>query len=99
MAGDDSGIATNMYAPGGLLLGGDEGGYSPEVAARIGKQFRVSHQMLREGRYAQAKGVFIKLMNDQQVPEPSASWAGVEAVIAAWLNGDTAEALRYEPDN
>ena len=93
VVGNEPGIASNIYATDGLLLGDDEGSYSPEVAARIGKQFRVSHQMLREGRYAQAKGVFIKLMNDQQVAEPSASWAGVEAVIAAWLMGDTAEAL------
>ena len=90
--GDESGATDNIYAAGGLLWEDDEGSYSPEVAARIGKQFRVSHQMLRDGQYAEAKAVFIKLMNDQQVTEPSASWAGVEAVIATWLNGDNADA-------
>lgn len=71
---------------------GDDDDYSPELAARIGKMFRQSHQHLQEGRYLQAKTIFEKLMNDKDVAEPTASWAGVEAVIAAWLAGDGQQA-------
>jgi len=71
---------------------GDDDDYSPELAERIGKLFRKSHKHLQEGRYLEAKTTFEKLMNDQDVAEPTASWAGVEAVIAAWLAGDTKQA-------
>lgn len=70
----------------------DTGGYSPEVAARIGRQFRVSHRLLGEKKYDEAKGVFTRLMHDKQVTEPAASWAGVESVIATWLGGNSRDA-------
>lgn len=75
-----------------VAMVGDDDDYSPELAARIGKLFRQSHQHLQEGRYLQAKTIFEKLMNDEEVAEPTASWAGVEAIIAAWLAGDTQQA-------
>lgn len=67
-------------------------GYSPEVAARIGKQFRLSHKLLGEKKYDEAKVVFTRLMHDKQLTEPAASWAGVEAVIATWLGGNSGDA-------
>ena len=70
----------------------EDDSYSPELAAEIGKLFYQSHKQLREGRYLEAKAIFEKLMNDTRVVEPAASWAGVEAVIAAWLAGDTQKA-------
>lgn len=71
--------------------GGDDG-YSPEVAARIARKFRVSHEMLRDKKYDEARDVFAGLMRDASVQEPAASWAGVEAVVAAWLGGDSGDA-------
>jgi hypothetical protein len=70
----------------------DAVGDDPEIAARIARQFRVSHQMLREKKYDDAKELFIRLMNDNDVQEPAASWAGVEAVIATWLGGNPGDA-------
>jgi len=70
----------------------DAVGDDPEVAARIARQFRVSHQMLREKKYDDAKELFIRLMKDKDVQEPAASWAGVEAVIATWLGGNPGDA-------
>lgn len=71
---------------------GDGGGYAPEVAARIGKEFRLSHRLLKERQYDEAKSVFVRLMNDKQVTEPTASWAGVESVVATWLGGNSGDA-------
>jgi len=70
----------------------DDDNYSPELAAEIGKLFYQSHKQLGEGRYLEAKAIFENLMNDKRVLEPAASWAGVEAVISAWLAGDTEKA-------
>ena len=83
-----SGSAVNMNA----AMFADDDNYSPELAAEIGKLFYQSHKQLGEGRYLEAKAIFENLMNDKRVLEPAASWAGVEAVIAAWLAGDTAKA-------
>ncbi|BDS05839.1 hypothetical protein NT6N_08790 [Oceaniferula spumae] len=66
--------------------------YTPEVAAKIGRMFRRSHALLREKKYDEAKEVFVKLMNDKDVHEPAASWAGVEAVVATWLGGNSGDA-------
>ncbi len=70
----------------------DEGSYTPELAEEIGKLFHLSHQQLAGGRYMEAKGIFEKLMRDERVAEPAASWAAVEAIIAAWLAGETKQA-------
>ncbi len=66
--------------------------YSPEVAAKIGRMFRDSHALLKNRKYDEAREVFVQLMNDPQVKEPAASWAGVEAVIATWLGGNSEDA-------
>lgn len=70
----------------------DDSSYTPELAEEIGQLFHVSHQQLAEGRYLEAKGIFEKLMRDERVVEPASSWAGVEAIIAAWLAGETKQA-------
>ena len=71
---------------------GDGEDYSPEVAAEIGRMFRDSHKLLKNRKYDDAKETFDQLMNDPQVKEPAASWAGVEAVIATWLGGNSGDA-------
>lgn len=87
------GTAEFDYAAEAGLIIEDTSGYSPEVAARIGKRFHISHQKLQKAKYAEARKGFTKLMNDAQVSEPTASWAGVEAVIACLLDGDTSASM------
>ena len=84
LAGSEVNMNAAMFA--------DDDNYSPELAAEIGKLFYQSHKQLGEGRYLEAKAIFENLMNDKRVLEPAASWAGVEAVISAWLAGDTEKA-------
>lgn len=87
-AADDSvAMARNDFA-----MFADETSYSPELAAHISKLFRQSHKYLSDGRYLEAKAVFAKLMNDERILEPAASWAGVEAIVSLWLAGDTQKA-------
>ncbi|MGB2560633.1 MAG: protein kinase domain-containing protein [Akkermansiaceae bacterium] len=71
---------------------GNDASYTPELAEEIGKLFHLSHQHLAEGRYMEAKRIFEKLMRDERVAEPASSWGGVEAIIAAWLDGETRQA-------
>lgn len=71
---------------------GNDASYTPELAEEIGKLFHLSHQHLAQGRYMEAKRIFEKLMRDERVAEPASSWGGVEAIIAAWLDGETRQA-------
>lgn len=69
-----------------------DAGYDPEVAAKIGRMVRSSHIRLGERKYDEARDIFFQLMNDDQVREPAGSWAGIEAVIATWLEGNSGDA-------
>ncbi|MBT8036195.1 MAG: serine/threonine protein kinase [Verrucomicrobiae bacterium] len=73
-----------------VLSGGAD--YDPEVAVMIAKQFRRAHEMIKEKQYSEAREVLTRLMHDDHVKEPTSSWAGVEAVIAAWLGGNSGDA-------
>ena len=70
-------------------LGEGDGGYDPEMAARIGRLFRSSHQLLKLKKYFQARTQFIALMHDPDIKEPLPTWAHVEALITAWLSGNS----------
>jgi len=69
-------------------LGQDGSGYDPEVAARIGRLFRSSHQLLRKKKYQEAQNQFVALMHDPDIKEPLPTWSYVEALIAVWLSGE-----------
>lgn len=71
---------------------GTDGAYDPAEAARIAKMVRASHARLGAHKYDEARDIFYQMMNDAKVREPAASWAGVEAVIATWLEGNTGDA-------
>ncbi len=89
-AGDEPSGNRHPRSDAGLVDGADD--YDPEVAASIARQFRVAHEMLREKKYNESREVFTRLMHDDHVKEPTSSWAGVEAVIAALLGGDSGDA-------
>lgn len=74
-----------------ILVDGAED-YDPEVAAKIARQFRVAHEMLEAKKYNESREVFTRLMHDDHIKEPTSSWAGVEAVVAALLGGNSGDA-------
>lgn len=84
-AGDDV-----VEVPGDPSAGQDVD--DPEAQARIGRMFKRSHKLLAENQYDDARDLFFRLMNDPDVGEPAASWAGIEAVVATWLQGNTGDA-------
>jgi eukaryotic-like serine/threonine-protein kinase len=68
----------------------------PETASTAGIDIAKSYREARaavEGRdYAKAAAGFAKLRENQDVQEPTRSWAGVEAVVASYLDGQSVEA-------
>jgi len=58
----------------------------PATALRIARQYRQARSSLEAGDYERALEEFSALRDDSAVQEPTRSWAGIEAVAAAFLD-------------
>lgn len=63
-----------------------------EAATGIAKSYREARVAVESGEFEMAAAGFAKLRENPAVQEPTRSWAGVEAVAAAYLNGQPADA-------
>jgi len=59
------------------------------AASRIANLYREARHALEAADYNKARGLFVALREDDQVQEPTRSWAGVEAVLMAYLDGQS----------
>jgi eukaryotic-like serine/threonine-protein kinase len=64
----------------------------PEVD--VSKNLGVASEWLLAKNYEKAIAEFTKLSENRRVQEPTRSWAGIQAVIAAYLDGKSADARR-----
>jgi serine/threonine protein kinase len=65
-----------------------------ETATQIATSYREAHEAVEAGNYQKAAEEFIVLRDNSSVQEPTRTWAGVEAVVAGYLDGKSAEARR-----
>lgn len=63
-----------------------------EAAAGIAQSYREARAAIDTGDYSKAATEFSNLLANSAVQEPSRSWSGVEAVVAQYLDGKSAEA-------
>ncbi|WAC18096.1 serine/threonine-protein kinase [Luteolibacter sp. SL250] len=61
----------------------------------IGQLYREARQAMENRKYPEAAQIFVALREDDEVQEPTRSWAGVEAAVATFLDGRN-EAARKE---
>lgn len=62
-------------------------GEDPEAAVRVGKQYQAARRSLESRDFVAAESAFAELRGDPAAKEPTASWAGFEAAMAALLDG------------
>lgn len=62
----------------------------PSAATRIANLYREARAALEGGDFDKARGTFAALRDEPQVQEPTRSWAAVEAVATAYLDGKSA---------
>lgn len=62
--------------------------------SRAGGFYRDAGVALRAGDYTKARELFDSVRDDEGALEPTGSWAACEAVVAAYLNGDSGEARK-----
>jgi tRNA A-37 threonylcarbamoyl transferase component Bud32 len=61
-------------------------------ATDVLKNYREARAAVQGGDFSKGVELFVKLRKNPEVQEPTRSWAGVEAVVAAFLNGNADEA-------
>ncbi len=88
---DDKPEPAKAAAPGATAGGVNDAA----AAARIATLYREARGALEGGDYERARALFGNLRDEPQVQEPTRSWAAVEAVAMAYLDGKTAVA-RHE---
>lgn len=70
----------------------DGGGRSQEEIAR---RYLEARGAMKSGDFKTAGRLFAELLNDDGVQEPTRTWAGLEAVVAGYMDGNTHEARKY----
>jgi tRNA A-37 threonylcarbamoyl transferase component Bud32 len=66
----------------------------PDTSADIAKSYREARAAVEARDYEKAAREFVVLHQNPAVQEPTRTWAGVEAVLAAFLDGRTPDARR-----
>jgi hypothetical protein len=64
-------------------------------AEEVSRKYREARSALESGDYDAAGKAFLALLQHSSVQEPTRSWAGVEAVLTALLDGKTQEARKH----
>ena len=61
-------------------------------ATEIARSYREARAAVESRDFAKASDEFVKLLKNPSVQEPTRSWAGVEAVLANFMEGDSVKA-------
>jgi len=75
-----------------ISLGGE---LDQELWVKIGKDYVAAQNLLKRGKYSAAGNHFAKLMRDEQVVEPTASLASLQASISYLLDGRSWDAIKH----
>ncbi len=59
------------------------------------KTYREAHEAIASHEFEKASQQFLQLLENPAVQEPTRSWAGIEGVVGAYLNGNSEDALRH----
>ncbi|WP_386821269.1 serine/threonine-protein kinase [Luteolibacter algae] len=70
----------------------DEGAGSPE---QIANRYKMARWSMEAGHFERAEGVFSHLLKHEEVQEPTRTWAAMEAIVAALLDGRMRDAKRH----
>ncbi len=66
----------------------------PGTASLIGRRYREARDAVEAGEYEKAREAFAALRDDDEVQEPTRTWAAVEAVVVTFLDGRTTDAKK-----
>lgn len=72
-----------------------EGNAGPDENTRLARQWDKARSLVAAKDYQKAEKIYLAIMDDKESKEPNASWAGLEAAIAANLDGRPSDARRH----
>jgi hypothetical protein len=88
LTSDDSGKTTVIDAGHTEVNNADN---SKEIIS----QYNGAKSLMNQGKYRESEDAFIKLFSNPKVEEPTRSWAGLDGVISALLDGRTGDTIRH----
>lgn len=65
---------------------------SADASALIGRRYREARDAVTAGDFAKARSAFRLLRDDDDVQEPTRTWAAVESVVMTFLEGESSRA-------
>ena len=81
--------ATTVANPGNIDISHTDG--SKEIVG----QYNTAKNLMKQGKLRESEEIFISLFSNQKVEEPTRSWAGLDGVAAALLDGRMNDASRH----
>jgi eukaryotic-like serine/threonine-protein kinase len=60
----------------------------------IASQYSNAKSLMNQGKFKEAEAAFNKLFSDQKVEEPTRSWAGIDALVSALLDGRQGDSIK-----
>ena len=89
-----SGLGKKKDSSSTVVAVGDGDGSGSENSQEVASRYHSARRAMTMGDYNKAEKVFSSLLMEQDVQEPTRTWAGLEAVVAAFMDGRTNDARR-----
>ncbi|MES2982609.1 MAG: serine/threonine-protein kinase [Verrucomicrobiota bacterium] len=81
--------------PSTIATTGHTGADGADTNKEIISQYRSAKDLMKQGKLRESEDTFIKLFLNSKVEEPTRSWAGLDGVAAALLDGRMSDASRH----
>lgn len=83
---------TNKPVSDGLAQRAGDAGGGNKSASEIARSYREARADVEAGGFGKAAEEFAKLFENQSLQEPTRTWAGIEAVVSDYLDGESGKA-------
>ena len=77
-----------------IVSSGYAGTFNTDTDREVAIRYDSARELLKSGKYRESEEAFTRLFLDQDVEEPTRSWSGLDAMIAALLDGRMRDANR-----
>jgi|688.fasta_scaffold21251_7 serine/threonine protein kinase len=69
--------------------------HNTDNSKQIIGQYNGAKSLMNQGKYRESEEAFIKLFSNPKVEEPTRTWAGLDGVASALLDGRTGDTIRH----
>lgn len=81
--------------PAAIVSDGHTNVEGADTDKEVGSEYRSAMELMKQGKLRESENAFFKLFTNPKVAEPTRSWAGLNGLAAALLDGRYHDANRY----